>query len=68
MFKGRSKSLEFIGVIGWKRRSHILFILLEDRISIVKNNERGRNSALFLGIISILEIDIDGTIWNNVIK
>ena len=68
MFKGRGKSLEFIGFLGWKRRSHILFILLEDRISIVKNNERGRNSALFLGIISILEIDIDGTIWNNVIK
>lgn len=32
MFKGRGKSLEFIGVLGWKRRIYTLFTPLEDRI------------------------------------
>ena len=32
MFKGRSKSLDFIGVLGWKRRIYTLFTPLEDRI------------------------------------
>ena len=68
MFKGRGKSLEFIGVLGWKRRIYTLFTPLEDRIGIVKNGECGRHPALFLGTVSILDIDIDGTIWNNVIK
>ena len=32
MFKGRSKSLDFIGALGWKRRIYTLFTPLEDRI------------------------------------
>ena len=32
MFKGRGKSLDFIGVLGWKRRIYTLFTPLEDRI------------------------------------
>ena len=32
MFKGRSKSLDFIGFLGWKRRIYTLFTPLEDRI------------------------------------
>ena len=32
VFKGRSKSLEFIGFLGWKRRIYTLFTPLEDRI------------------------------------
>ena len=32
VFKGRSKSLEFIGFLGWKSRIYTLFTPLEDRI------------------------------------
>ena len=32
VFKGRSKSLDFIGLLGWKRRIYTLFTPLEDRI------------------------------------
>jgi hypothetical protein len=31
VFKGRNKSLEFIGFLGWKYRIYILFIPLENR-------------------------------------
>ena len=32
MFKGRGKSLDSIGFLGWKRRIYTLFTPLEDRI------------------------------------
>ena len=32
VFKRRNKSLEFIGLLGWKYRIYILFIPLEDRV------------------------------------
>lgn len=32
VFNGRNKSLEFIGLLGWKYRIYILFIPLENRI------------------------------------
>lgn len=32
VFNRRNKSLEFIGILGWKYRIYILFIPLEDRI------------------------------------
>lgn len=32
VFKGRSKSLEFVGFLGWKCRIYTLFTPLEDRI------------------------------------
>ena len=32
MFKGRGKSLDFIGFLGWKRRIYTSFTPLEDRI------------------------------------
>ena len=67
MFKGQGESIEFIGVLGWRCRIYTLFTPLEDRIGIVKNGEGGRLPALFWGTVSILDIDIDGTIWNNVI-
>ena len=36
VFKGRGKSLDFIGFLGWKRRIYTLFTPLEDRIGIVR--------------------------------
>ena len=36
VFKGRGKSLDFIGLLGWKRRIYTLFTPLEDRIGIVE--------------------------------
>lgn len=32
MFKGRGKSLDSIGLLGWKRRIYTLFTPLEERI------------------------------------
>ena len=39
MFKGRDKSLDFIGFLGWKHRTYTLFILLEDQIGIVRTGK-----------------------------
>lgn len=36
VFKERSKSLEFIGFLGWKHRIYTLFTPLEDRIGIAE--------------------------------
>ena len=34
-----TKSLDFIGFLGWKRRIYTLFIPLEDRIGIVRTGK-----------------------------
>ena len=44
VFKGRGKSLEFIGVLGWKRRIYTLFTPLEDRIG---NQDVGKTYVFF---------------------
>ena len=36
VFKGRGKSIDFIGFLGWKDRIYTLFTPLEDRIGIVE--------------------------------
>ena len=45
MFKGRGKSLEFIGVLGWKRRIYTLFTPLEDRIG---NQDVGKLTSFLI--------------------
>ena len=51
MFKGRGKSLEFIGFLGWKHRIYTLFIPLKDRIGIVRIGRREMNlTSFFLGV------------------
>ena len=44
VFKGRGKSLEFIGFLGWKRRIYTLFTPLEDRIG---NQDVGKTYVFF---------------------
>ena len=47
MFKGRGKSLDFIGFLGWKDRIYTLFTPLEDRIVIVEQGRREMNLTSF---------------------
>ena len=47
MFKGRGKSLDSIGLLGWKRRIYTLFTPLEDRIGIVRIGRREMNLTSF---------------------
>lgn len=44
MFKGRGKSLDSIGLLGWKRRIYTLFTPLEDRIG---NQDVGKTYVFF---------------------
>ena len=44
VFKEMGKSLEFIGVLGWKRRIYTLFTPLEDRIG---NQDVGKTYVFF---------------------
>ena len=47
VFKGRGKSLDFIGFLGWKRRIYTLFTPLEDRIGIVRTGKALDESYVF---------------------
>lgn len=47
MFKGRGKSLDSIGLLGWKRRIYTLFTPLEDRIGIVRIVKTWDESCVF---------------------